>query len=147
MNPQQPPILADPIRPRIGIWGRFDAFRFEDLVSAWILEHELRRRLPEAHIQMYAPLERGRAPARDGGFAVADLGDWTPGRTKDLAQALDCAVVAGDLFSGGDGSLASFLVEGVSGRLERRRRRVRAGSGGRSADPESPGFPNRRVGA
>ena len=119
MNPQQPPILADPIRPRIGIWGRFDAFRFEDLVSAWILEHELRRRLPEAHIQMYAPLERGRAPARDGGFAVADLGDWTPGRTKDLAQALDCAVVAGDLFSGGDGSLASFLVEGLGPELEK----------------------------
>src|SRR5207253_5543103 len=81
---------------------------------------ELRRRLPGADVQTYAPLEPGRAPARDGGFAVADLGDWSPERAGELAQALDCAIVAGDLFAGGPVPPASFLVEGLGRELEKR---------------------------
>jgi hypothetical protein len=126
-------IPTDPVRPRIGLWGRFDAPRFEDLVQPWILEHEIRRRLPEADVQTYAPLEREGAAGRDGGFAVADLGNWSRSRADELSQALDCAIVAGELFGApedwsslrpdaGEGKprLSPFLVEGLGTALERR---------------------------
>jgi hypothetical protein len=124
---------ADPVAPRIGLWGRFDGLRFEDLVQPWILEQEIRRRLPEADVQTYAPPERERAAARDGGFAVADLGDWSRSRANDLSQALDCAFVAGELFgapedwsasrpggAAGEPRLSPFLVEGLGRALEKR---------------------------
>ena len=127
-----PPVPTDPVRPRIGLWGRFDAPRFEDLVQPWILEHEIRRRLPEAVVQTYAPLEREGSVARDGGFPVADLGDWSQNRVKELSQALDCAIVAGDVFGvpegwsssrsdagAGKARLSPFLVEGLGPKLER----------------------------
>jgi len=124
---------ADPLRTRIGLWGRFDAPRFEDLVLPWIFEQEIRRRLPEADVQTYAPLE-GEAPgARDGGFAAVDLGEWSAGRAGELSEALDCAFIAGDLFglpedrsSAGAGTdagkprLSPFLVEGLGPKLEKR---------------------------
>ena len=123
---------TDPVRPRIGLWGRFDAPRFEDLVQPWILEHEIRRRLPEAVVQTYAPLEREGSVARGGGFPVADLGDWSQNRVKELSRALDCAIVAGDVFGAredwssprpdagaGKARLSPFLVEGLGPKLER----------------------------
>jgi hypothetical protein len=126
-------MATDPVRPRIGLWGRFDAPGFEDLVLPWILEDEIRRRLPEADVQTYAPLEREAAAPRDGGFAVADLGDWSRSRASELSQALDCAIVAGDLFGApedwsssrpeagaGKPRLSPFLVEGLGPELEKR---------------------------
>lgn len=123
---------TDPVRPRIGLWGRFEAPRFEDLVQPWLLEHEIRRRLPEAVVQTYAPLEREGSVARDGGFPVADFGDWSQNRVKELSQALDCAIVAGDVFGvpedwsssrsdagAGKARLSPFLVEGLGPKLER----------------------------
>ena len=119
---------GDPIRPRIGVWGRFDS-GFTDLVQPWILEREFRRRLPESELQTYAPLEEGRAIASDPGLATVDLGEWSLRRAYELSESLDCVVVAGDLFGISDGwsssvpdsagpRLAPFLIEGLGRELE-----------------------------
>ena len=119
---------GDPIRPRIGVWGRFDS-GFTDLVQPWILEREFRTRLPESELQTYAPLEEGRAIASDPGLATVDLGEWSPRRAYELSESLDCVVVAGDLFGISDGwassvpesagaRLAPFLIEGLGRELE-----------------------------
>ena len=119
---------GDPIRARIGVWGRFDS-GFADLVQPWILERELRRRLPESAVQAYAPLEEGRAISSDPGLATVDLGEWSPRRAYELSESLDCVVVAGDLFGVSDGwassvpdsaggRLAPFLIEGLGRELE-----------------------------
>jgi hypothetical protein len=122
---------GDEARPRIGVWGRFESSGFADLVQPWILESEIRRRLPEAELRIYAPLEGGQAIASDPGFATVDLGEWSPRRATELAESLDCVIVAGDLFGvsdewnspvpdpGASGArLAPFLVEGLGRELE-----------------------------
>jgi Polysaccharide pyruvyl transferase len=109
---------GDPIHPRIGVWGRFDS-GFADLVQPWILERELRRRLPESEVQAYAPLEEGRAISSDPGLATVDLGEWSPRRAYELSESLDCVVVAGDLFGVSDGRTPNpFLIEGLGRELE-----------------------------
>jgi hypothetical protein len=123
---------GDEARPRIGVWGRFESSGFPDLVQPWILESEIRRRLPEAELRIYAPLEGGQAIASDPGFATVDLGEWSPRRATELAESLDCVIVAGDLFGvsdewnssvpdpGASGArLAPFLVEGLGRELEK----------------------------
>lgn len=119
------PRPSDETRPRIGVWGRFDSSGFADLVQPWILEREIRRRLPEAELRVYAPLEGGQAIASDPGFATVDLGEWSPRRATELSESLDCVIVAGDLFGVSDEwassagpRLAPFLVESLGRQLE-----------------------------
>jgi hypothetical protein len=126
-----PPRAADDeTRPRVGVWGRFDAVGFVDLVQPWILDREIRRRVPGVELTIYAPLERGRRLGVDPGFAAADLGEWGQTRSAELGESLDCVVVTGDLFGASDepGSapieeeggprLSPFLVEGLGSRLD-----------------------------
>lgn len=125
------PRPGEETRPRIGVWGRFDSSGFADRVQPWILEREIRRRLPEAELRTYAPLGGAEAIASDAGFATVDLGQWSPRRATELSEALDCVVVAGDLFGvsdewastvaepgAGGVRLAPFLVEGLGRELE-----------------------------
>ena len=122
------PRPADGTRPRIGIWGRFESSGFADSAQPAILEGEIRRRLPEAELRVYAPFEDGRVVANDPGFAAADLGAWSARRARELAESLDCVVVTGDLFgvsgdrapsgSAGEPRLSPFLVEGLGRELE-----------------------------
>jgi hypothetical protein len=122
---------SDEARPRIGVWGRFDSSGFPDLVQPWILEREVRRRLPEAELRIYAPLEGGQPISSDPGFATVDLGEWSPRRATELSESLDCAIVTGDLFGVSDEwsssaadtgaagpRLAPFLIEGLGRELE-----------------------------
>jgi hypothetical protein len=125
------PRPGEETRPRIGVWGRFDSSGFADRVQPWILEREIRRRLPEADLRTYAPLGGAETIASDAGFATVDLGQWSPRRATELSEALDCVVVAGDLFGvsdewastvaepgAGGVRLAPFLVEGLGRELE-----------------------------
>ena len=87
--------------PRIGLWGRFDVASFADAALPGIYEREIRRRVPSAGVEPYAPLGERHSGLLDGGFASVDLGEWSPRRSVELADALDC-------------------VEGLGGALERR---------------------------
>src|SRR5438445_1567505 len=114
--------------PRIGLWGRFDVASFADAALPGIYEREIRRRVPSAGVEPYAPLGERHSGLLDGGFASVDLGEWSPRRSVELADALDCVVVVGDAIETPDESLAidsavrasRFFVEGLGGALERR---------------------------
>jgi hypothetical protein len=114
--------------PRIGLWGRFDVASFADAALPGIYEREIRRRVPSAGVEPYAPLGERHSGLLDGGFASVDLGEWSPRRSAELADALDCVVVVGDAIETPDESLATdsairasrFFVEGLGGDLERR---------------------------
>jgi hypothetical protein len=114
--------------PRIGLWGRFDVASFGDAALPGIYEREIRRRIPSARVEPYGPLGERRSGLLDGGFASVDLGEWSPRRSAELADALDCVVVVGDAIETPDESLATdsavrasrFFIEGLGGDLERR---------------------------
>ncbi|HEY6065617.1 MAG TPA: polysaccharide pyruvyl transferase family protein [Thermoanaerobaculia bacterium] len=134
----EPDASGGPLRtgPRIGYWGRFNVARFRDLLLPWIFEREIRERLPEASVHVYAPLGPRHAAPLDAGFAAADLGRWSPHRSTELADSLDCVVVAGDVIQTRDDALSAdygaasdealrshpsrFFVEGLGARLESR---------------------------
>jgi polysaccharide pyruvyl transferase len=117
----------DPIRPRIGVWGRFGTADFAELAQPAILEREIRRRLPEAELRTYAVRDSAGETVFAVGPATSDLGRWSDRRATELSESLDFVVVAGDLFGvseeiAGSASpgprLSSFLVEGLGGELE-----------------------------
>lgn len=90
--------LAEPISPRLGLWGTFDLENFGDMLSARILEEELVRRLPAARLRVFSPVGDS-GPNR---FAERQppepLGPWSPARAAELAGELDCVIVGpGDI--------------------------------------------------
>ncbi len=118
-------------RPRVGLWGPLRSGTFGDLVLPAIFDHEMRRRISDVEVIPYAPMGTSPGPNLDVGFAPADLGEWSPRRAAELSQALDCAIVAGELFgapedwSSSAGAtprelrLSPFLVEGLGSELEK----------------------------
>lgn len=112
--------------PRVGIWGRFDVADYGNLLAPRILEHELRRRLPNARVHPYAPLGAEHPIGMDGGRPAAPLGSWTPARRAQLAEQLDLVAVAGaDVIQAAPNAAAElepggFFVDGLGAELERR---------------------------
>ncbi|HEU5250296.1 MAG TPA: polysaccharide pyruvyl transferase family protein, partial [Thermoanaerobaculia bacterium] len=123
--------------PRIGYWSRGNLGRFAEVLRPWIFEREIGRRIPGARVQAYAPLGPRHRAAVGGAPVVADLGQWTPARTAELADALDCVVIGGqDVIQSSDALLAAdygpdadeasrsrpaaFFIEGLGEGLESR---------------------------
>jgi polysaccharide pyruvyl transferase WcaK-like protein len=129
--------MTENLGPRIGYWSRGNLGRFAEAFRPWIFEREILGRLPGARVQAYAPLGPRHGAARGGGPAVAELGQWAPGRLAELADALDCVVVGGeDSIQASDVLLcadygrdaeeaartrpAAFFLEGLGSELESR---------------------------
>ena len=92
--------VAAPERPealsagaRIGLWGTFDLENYGDMLFPRILEEELRRRLPEAYIRVFAPVGYTGLNRFEEREPAEPLGPWSPERVAQLADELDCVVV------------------------------------------------------
>lgn len=80
---------------RVALWGTFDLENFGDLLFPRIFEHEMRRRLPDPALSIYAPLG-SRSPLRlDPSLQSQPLGPWSFARAAELAEAHDLVVVGG----------------------------------------------------
>jgi hypothetical protein len=85
---------------RIGLWGAFDVDSFGDALVPQVLRRELAARLPGAEFRLAAPFGSLRPTPRDGGEPAEPFGPWSPERAAELANGLDCIVIAGvDLLS------------------------------------------------
>ena len=84
---------AAPQGPRIGLWGTFDLENFGDMLFPRILEEELGRRLPGAHIRVFAPVGYTGLNRFEEREPAEPLGAWSPDRVAELAADLDCVVV------------------------------------------------------
>ncbi|MGH9035981.1 MAG: polysaccharide pyruvyl transferase family protein [Acidimicrobiia bacterium] len=80
--------------PRLALWGTFDVDNYGDHLFPRVAAHELRRRLPGARVDAYAPYGRLHPTPLDDG-PVAPLGAWTPQRAAELAGAHDTVVIGG----------------------------------------------------
>ena len=105
----RPPGLAG---PRIGIWGLLDTASFGRLAAAEVLARELAARLPNAAITRFAPELSGDRNPFDTGHPVRALEPWDAPRRAEVAAALDCVVVAGEVLVGDAGR---SLLEGPGG--------------------------------
>jgi lipopolysaccharide transport system ATP-binding protein len=106
-----PDDAADLAGPRLGIWGTFDLENFGDLVFPRVFEHEIRRRLPHAHVRLFSPLGWDHPIALDGGFGAEPLGDATPARLAELADELDLvAIGGGEIVHGRDEVYAHYYT-------------------------------------
>jgi lipopolysaccharide transport system ATP-binding protein len=81
--------------PRLALWGTFDVDNYGDHLFPRVATHELRRRLPGATVDVFAPYGRLHPTPLDDGPAVAPLGAWTPERAAELAGAYDTVVIGG----------------------------------------------------
>jgi polysaccharide pyruvyl transferase WcaK-like protein len=81
--------------PRLALWGTFDVDNYGDHLFPRVATHELRRRLPGATVDVFAPYGRLHPTPLDDGSAVAPLGAWTPERAAELAAAYDTVVIGG----------------------------------------------------
>ncbi len=81
--------------PRLALWGTFDVDNYGDHLFPRVAIHELRRRLPGATVDVFAPYGRLHPTPLDDGPAVAPLGAWTPERAAELAGAYDTVVIGG----------------------------------------------------
>lgn len=72
--------------PRIALWGTFDVDNYGDRVFPLVARHELRRRLPGAVVDAFAPY---------GGAGCEALGPWGEDRLDELASRYDCVVIGG----------------------------------------------------
>lgn len=79
--------------PRIGLWGTFDLENYGDMLFPRIVEEELGRRLPEAHIRVFAPVGYTGLNRFEEREPAESLGSWSPDRVSELAGELDCVVV------------------------------------------------------
>jgi polysaccharide pyruvyl transferase WcaK-like protein len=84
---------AVPPGPRIGLWGTFDLENYGDMLFPRIVEEELGRRLPEAHIRVFAPIGYTGLNRFEEREPAESLGSWSPDRVAELAGELDCVVV------------------------------------------------------
>ena len=81
--------------PRIALWGTFDVDNYGDHVFPRVAVHELRRRLPGAAVDVFAPYGWLHPTRLDDGIRVSPLGAWSPERAGWLASAYDAVVVGG----------------------------------------------------
>ncbi len=81
--------------PRLARWGTFDVDNYGDHLFPRVATCELRRRLPGATVDVYAPYGRLHPTPLDGEPAVSPLGAWTPQRAAELAGAYDTVVIGG----------------------------------------------------
>jgi len=120
----------------VGLWGLFDISEFSEHATRRVTERALAVRMPTATIQPYAPIGYGHPVSLDGSDTAAQLGRRTPERLADLADQLDCVVVAGaEILRFDDDRIADlygvtrreaaelapsrFFVEGLGSELER----------------------------
>lgn len=96
---------------RIGYWGLLDVERFGPALSARVAREEIRRRLPDAVVRALAPLGHVHPVRADGGDPAEPLGPWGPVGATELAEDLDCLVIAGDLVLDAE-ALAALYREG-----------------------------------
>lgn len=82
------------VPPRLALWGTFDVDNYGDHLFPRVAAHELRRRLPGARVDVYAPYGHVHPTPLDDG-PVASLGAWTPLRAGELAGAHDTVVIGG----------------------------------------------------
>ena len=82
------------VPPRLALWGTFDVDNYGDHLFPRVAAHELRRRLPGARVDVYAPYGHLHPTPLDDG-PVASLGAWTPRRAGELAGAHDTVVIGG----------------------------------------------------
>jgi Polysaccharide pyruvyl transferase len=122
--------------PSVAVLGMFDAADFGELLTGRIVERELRKRLPLARVDLYAPLGERRPVALDGGRPALSLGPPEGSRRAGLAARHDLVVIEGnvvhtrdDLFANAYGisveeaerlQPSGFFVDGLGPELERR---------------------------
>lgn len=78
---------------RIGILGAFDADLFGAAVALRVLRHELRRRLVDPEVRVFAPFGAERPTRFDAGEPAEPLGPFDSGHAERLAAQLDLLVV------------------------------------------------------
>lgn len=116
-QPSRPPPASDVCR--VGIWARFEPDDVRHALVMRITSAELGRRLPGAVIRSFSSSDDARPSPHDGGLAVEPLGAWSTERACQLADELDCVVIAGDLPEPSDAEMdggrrpARFLLEGL----------------------------------
>lgn len=87
-------------RCRVGIMGPFDLGDLRHALLLRITRAELGRRLPGSAFRFFSPFGYHRPNPRGGGEPMEPLGSSTATRAGELAGALDCLVVTGELASG-----------------------------------------------
>ena len=97
-----------PYGPRVGVWGVSDVDDAAAVLLPRIVEQEMRRRLPDASIRVFAPFGRLRPRPRDGGRPAEPLGPATDERLAELGGALDLVVAGGPWCLAADAVLATL---------------------------------------
>ncbi|MDQ3945887.1 MAG: polysaccharide pyruvyl transferase family protein [Actinomycetota bacterium] len=122
--------------PRLALWGTFDVDNYGDHLFPRVAVHELRRRLPDAAVDAYAPYGRLHSTPLDDG-PISPLGPWSRRRAAQLAGAYDTVVIGGGeiihlndpllapVYGASAGELvrmapSRFFVEALGPELERR---------------------------
>ena len=147
--------------PRLALWGTFDVDNYGDHLFPRVAVHELRRRLPGATVDVYAPYGRLHPTPLDDG-PVAPLGTWSPQRAAELARTYDTVVIGGgEIIHLNDPLLAPvygvppaeltrmapsrFFVEGLGSAARERRCPVVWHAVGVSVEPEPGGEQAQRL--
>jgi len=128
--------MSSELGPSVALLGIFDAADYGELLTARILERELRMRLPLARVDQYAPLGQGHPIALDGGRPALPLGPPDASRKSQLAEQHDFVVITGNVIHTRDDLYAQlyripareadrlqpsgFFVDGLGPELEHR---------------------------
>jgi hypothetical protein len=97
---------------RIGYWALLDVERFGPALSARVAREEILRRQPDAVVRTLAPQGHVHPVRADGGEPAEPLGPWGPAGATELAKALDCLIIAGELVFDAE-ALAALYREGT----------------------------------
>ncbi len=89
--------LRSELVPSVALLGLFDTADYDALLTGRILQRELSRRLPLAHVDLYAPLGRERPLSLDGGRPSLSLGPPDSSRKAALARRTDLVVITGNV--------------------------------------------------
>ena len=81
--------------PRVDVWGGFDVENYGDALFPRIFELELHRRLPDARLTFHSPFGHEGPLHFNRSWPVEALGERTPERLSELADAADLVVIGG----------------------------------------------------
>jgi 2-polyprenyl-3-methyl-5-hydroxy-6-metoxy-1,4-benzoquinol methylase len=86
---------------QVGLWGTFDTGHPGELLRLAVHRRELQRRLPNAHLRVFAPYGhlRDDFASYAPGLVIEALGSATPERSEAVARELDAVVVMGPVTS------------------------------------------------